>query len=316
LVLPGAAYFAWRWSYYGQFLPNTFYVKAGHSPSLESVLSFGHFLSLYLMLPALFVVLTGALTGRREFARLRALVWRPVEWSARSVVVACFTGFVFVVLAQYLSSSLIMNVSHRFFVPFHPIFLVALALLAQASTEAPETAHELHSVRSTQIRWGASGLVLVAFAALMFQQLHKELDYTREYLLLIEEQHLPAGTFLREAVPADEWLIVHIDAGAIPYASGLRTVDFGGLNDEVLSHGLSAREQVEYFYSRDAGALVFSSYSWDRLDRPSADLIYQDPRFENYVLVRKCRSRGELSKNYHEFVYLRRDLIRDESQTP
>ncbi|NIM98931.1 MAG: hypothetical protein GTO24_12870 [candidate division Zixibacteria bacterium] len=31
-LVPFLVYFAWRWSYYGRFLPNTYYIKLGHGP--------------------------------------------------------------------------------------------------------------------------------------------------------------------------------------------------------------------------------------------------------------------------------------------
>jgi hypothetical protein len=111
-------------------------------------------------------------------------------------------------------------------------------------------------------------------------------------------------------VPDTEWLIVHIDAGAIPFVSQLPTVDFGGLNDERLSRGMSVNDAVDYFYSFRPGAVVFTSYDWDKVEHGyQAAQITGDPRFEQYVLMRKYRTTSK--KNYYEFVFLRKDLLKD-----
>jgi len=120
----------------------------------------------------------------------------------------------------------------------------------------------------------------------------------------------PAGMFLARHVPESEWLIVHFDAGAIPFFSGLRTVDFGGLTDEYLAHNQSAsvKDRVNYFFAKRPGAVVFTSYEWERVNHGhEASTIISDPRFKRYKLVNKFAN--STGKKYYEFVFLRDDLL-------
>ena len=122
---------------------------------------------------------------------------------------------------------------------------------------------------------------------------------------------IPADKFLRENVPANEWLVVHYDAGAIPFYSKLKTIDFGMINDEFLAHNknINMGERVDYFYSRNPGALVFVSHDRDYVKHSgAADFIISDKRFEDYSLVKKFGSNAK--DDYFQFVFLRNDLIR------
>lgn len=98
---------------------------------------------------------------------------------------------------------------------------------------------------------------------------------------LLADVHIPAGAFLREHVPAHEWIVVVVDAGAIPYVSGLKTVDFGGLNDEFLSRRfidkIPSARIVDYFYARNPAALVFTSRSRDFVIGPEPVPVTDDP---------------------------------------
>jgi hypothetical protein len=110
-------------------------------------------------------------------------------------------------------------------------------------------------------------------------------------------------------------LIVYGDAGAIPYYSKLRTVDFGQLNDEYLARrrpDLAARS--EYFFSRNAGVAVITSYRKDKLERDKElEHITRDPRFNRFALVKVFES--GCNRDYFEFVYFRKDMPTFGSQT-
>ena len=100
------------------------------------------------------------------------------------------------------------------------------------------------------------------------------------------------------------------DAGAIPYYSGLETLDFGGLNDEFLSRRWIERmpdaKVADYFYAADCGAVVVTSRDWERVKAEGVAGIFDDPRFDRYTLVRRYRSAAV--QDYFELVFLRRDL--------
>lgn len=124
------------------------------------------------------------------------------------------------------------------------------------------------------------------------------------------EMNIQAGLYLKHRVPDSEWLVVHKDAGAISYYSGLRTVDFGAINDEYLAHNKNAslKERVNYFFLKNPGAVVFTTYEWNRVSHGTeAMAIISDPRF-NYKLVRKFGN--SLGLQYYEIVFLRGDLLK------
>lgn len=270
-VLPGLVYFVWRWSYYGQFLPNTFYVKAAHGLRFGSAVMLAKFAIAYLALPGVAVLISGV--------RLR-----------RSWLWGMTFAFVSVVFAFYLASDLLMNYSHRFFVPFYPL-LLALAIWL--------TGHRRRA-------WVL--VLLVAQLAVHVGLLSNEIDFARRYRQLLADEHMQAGEFVRSSVPASEWLAVVIDAGAIPWLSDLPTLDVGGLNDEALARGADAAER---FYGIRPGAAVFTSRAWDHLEASvqPGRAIAGDVRFGDYVLMQRFRSAAR--DGYYLFVYVRRDLVRN-----
>jgi len=223
-----------------------------------------------------------------------------------------------IILAVYLNSRLLMNFSHRFFVPFYPLALIGLASLCPTSSgpagldpaarrTAESTGARVRHAWQTALPLALLGLQL-AYNAVMF--FGAEADYVRSYRTLIADEHVPAGQFLHRAVPEDEWVVVHVDAGAIPYYSKRPTIDFGGLTDRFLARTRSLPERVDYAFAHDPAAFVFTSYRWDRVDHgEEADRIVKDPRFRRYRLVRKYRTEAPGLESYYEFVFLREDLV-------
>jgi hypothetical protein len=170
---------------------------------------------------------------------------------------------------------------------------------------------------SLPVRYASTIVIVGMLACFQFgyhiKKLPEEMRFAREQISLQEHEHNLIGKILRQTIPASEWLVVYMDAGAIPYFSGLRTVDFGALNDEYLARSNAAlSERIDYFYARNPGAVVFTSTNKDRVDYgEEVAAIVADPRFQEYTLAKKYLSPLPLSKdyqNYHEFLFLRKDL--------
>lgn len=307
-LLPGLAYFLWRMNYYGQLLPNTFYAKWSGRFSWDSITDAARFASRYMALPSALCViavcsgLTGPSGNRLSVERLsirqRFSVWAVPFLGA---------GFAVVVLLQYWHSALIMNYSGRFFAPLLPIGLV---LCAMATNEAvSRTTRSGRDLKQTILNTLLVSLVCIQLI-MNLAMLRSEISFADSTRELLEGEHIQVGTFLRAAVPPDEWLVVIVDAGAIPYYSGLKTVDFGGLNDEFLSHRfrnrIPSRAILDYLYGHRPGVIVFTSKSEARIDGPEPIAIDMDPRFSDYVLVRSFGADSWL--NYFELVFFRKDL--------
>lgn len=311
-IIPGGFYFIWRWNYYGQLLPNTFYAKRSdhfRNSSVEYWKSFVETNMTFLLVGILIVGLVLIETSRNHEERW----WRDLSLGIRPTLLAglIFTG---VVITQYCHSKLIMNYSHRFFMPFLPLFFIGWIFVLSRSFRILRE----FIFASPIVRWitcAALGICLYGQIRANMARLPGEARFAAKYMKLMEDVHIKAGNYIKKNVPASEWMAVYIDAGHIPYLSGLRTIDFGKLNDETLARNNSATDAANYFYSFRPGVAVFTSSRWNELSPGGSDmrnavyLIIRDDRFLDYVLVKKYRT--DARRNYYEFVYFRKDLVQD-----
>lgn len=310
-VFPGLIYVAWRWSYYGQILPNTYYAKSYpggfNRESLNAAIDF--FLT-YIALSAAGALVLVVLEPDFIFKRLKDKTILPSRMQLAAYGAAC--AFVLLVFLQYLRSRLLMDYSFRFFVPFFPILLVGVGIAAQYGLTALNRSRMEKPIRFRLVQILLAGCLLVQIANFGIQ-LRSETRFVSDNQRLLADEHIAIGQLLEKRIPNSEWLVAYIDSGAIPFFSKLKTVDFGGLNDNFLSKGVSDKDAVEYFYSFHPGAVVFTSYSWDTVVAdPRAKLIVSDPRFKEYQLYQKYRTReGSLYDDYYELVYIRKDLLSD-----
>ena len=308
-ALPFGLYYLWRYDYYGTLLPNTFYVKTVSSLSLVTAMEAARFLLRYFGAPMV-VALIWCLVEADQLA----LYWRSkqssIKWWSMLYSGGAMASFCALLLLQYSRSHLTMNYAYRFYIPFLPLFWFGLAFLIDQGVETLERAAPHKTIRSRL-------LIIVSFLLVIYQLVFAGLKFKEEWLFASNEQamlaaeHIAVGNFLRSVLPSHEWLVVYIDAGAIPYFSKLKTVDFGGLNDAALARGqLSAAERVNYLFAHNPGAIVITSTEADKLsygEEPEA--IIKDARFiKNYSLAQKFLAPPSIKQNYHEFVYIRNDL--------
>lgn len=204
----GAAYFGWRWSYYGHLFPNTFYVKFGNVDAgaiwLENTVP--------VLLPLL-------------LCTVALLIRRDTRWSG---VVLCAT--VGATYLTYMVSGPTMDYLYRFAYHAFPVLCLAAGLL----------------VGPVRRWWLASGIgaVAVGWVAVTGVQA-PDLALIANYGPDLARAHVPIGQGLARAdVPADLRTLAVGDAGAIPYYSGWTTVDFIGLNDEPVAHGADVTDRV------------------------------------------------------------------------
>jgi arabinofuranosyltransferase len=308
-VVPGLIYLAWKVHYYGELLPNTYYAKV-HSGGFNtaSLDALADFASKSLLFPLLVALALLLLDPARSWHNLKGRLVLP-----RLALVGAAGGvFVLVVFVFYALSELIMNFSHRFFMPFFPLLLVFLAVLFDLGAANLAHVRSQPHARYRRLRLSFAVLALALILpkpALEYPlALVGQMRFTRDMKNLLSHEHIPAGQFIAAHLPESEWLIVHDDAGAIPYYAGLKTVDYGRINDRYLArHTLSDQEIADYFYGYNAGVAVFTSTDWENLVRPKADAIIRDARFGRYTLAQKFRTPGY--EDYYEFVYLRNDLF-------
>ena len=294
-VAPALLYYGWRTLYYGDWLPNTFYVKSfsgGINP--RSVRSLLVVVRDHALLPSLalaaFAALAGT-SGRQRAARR----WRR-DWPLWLSIVL----FTLAVTASNLRAMLWMNYADRL---WFPLFLpVWMALLAFASALWPAAAGRRH-----RLALGVAMLACLGQVAFMARAWPTDLHYVQRYHDAIESAARPAALHLQRLLPPNERVAV-IDAGIIPYLSMRPALDLGGLNDRALAHNFSVDGAVERFFADQPGAFVIVVPPRQLADSPSIPgRIVRDPRFSRYRLVEAIPAAGAARGNT-AMIYLREDL--------
>ena len=294
-LAPALAVLALRVGYFGHLLPNTFYAKpviGFHREALAPLLGLGR----YLVPPlAVAVVATLARVGHLGASKLP----RSFLLTAAAGVVAAA-----IVCTEYARTALSEGYSFRFHAPLLALIAPALGAWFDLSLDA------LHRHVRALVLAGVFAVEGAAFARSLVAQRTFAADYAR----CLEDEHGRAASLITRLVPPGETLAVYVDAGLVPYRTGLRAVDFGGLSDEHLARDhLDDRAFVDAFFGANAGALLFTSHEATRLrenDDPRAEAIAADPRFERYVLVSAFATEAPLCVAYFQRVYVRRDLAR------
>lgn len=205
----GAAYFAWRWSYYGYPFPNTYYVKFGNITAGTAWLE----TTTWLYAPLL--VLTAAL-----------FLWRHTR---KAGLVLCAT--VLTTSLTYVVSGPTMDYIHRFAFHTFPVLCLGTGLAAGAITRSAGRAW------LATIAGAVTGAFAIGWVAVVGLQA-PDLPVVANYGPDLARAHVAIGQGLAKAdIPAAARIIAIHDAGAMSYYSGWRTVDFIGLNDEAIAHG-------------------------------------------------------------------------------
>jgi hypothetical protein len=210
------AYFAWRYTTYDYFFPNTYYAKVGdgmdqYDRGLDHVSAFMREYSVWLL----------ALT--------------PVALALTSMRRAP-TFYVFTMLLAYAGYVVYVGgdslLRFRFFAPMMPLIYVlittaAAALIANVRVE-----------RDASHRTILGGIALGGAALLLFT-LQASTNGLGAIGSLAErnavEDRVEIGRWLRANVP-DDTVIAVVPAGAIPYESRLETIDMLGINNEHIAH--------------------------------------------------------------------------------
>jgi len=207
-VVVGAGYFAWRWSYFGYLLPNTFYIKFGNLASGQHWLQ----VTAAVLLPLL--VLTGSLVLRRPagpgllLAATVGLCWLPYALSGPSM--------------DYLD---------RFAYHAVPVLCLGAAL----ALDHPDVRRRLAAV----IAVGAVGWTAVA--GVTADDARTIVNYGAD----LQRAHAAIGAGLAAAdIPPAARTVAVSDAGVINYESDWRSLDYIGLNDEGIAHGESPDQAV------------------------------------------------------------------------
>ena len=209
-VLVGG-WLAWKLVYYHNLLPNTFYAKA---PALASLARGCYYLALFIGTYFLFLLIPSAM---RAVGRLR----QTAESGPRvlALLTALWFGYLFVFGGDF--------VEFRMLVPVMP-FLFILIVWALFGVVAK---------RSLRAALLASVVAGSLFHGVLYGRgvLKRDPESVRQlagHLTSPDQNWVGVGRALGQAFgPESDVTIATTAAGAIPYYSGMRTVDMLGLND-------------------------------------------------------------------------------------
>lgn len=251
-VLPGLAYFLWRWNYFGVLLPLPFYIKTGGSglPGWGMVSAFGIFalanLGLYLGL---------GLFGEKRAVGMVLLLVLPD-------------------LLFFLLSHPIMEYNYRFVYPLLPLLLVLAGmglelLLAQIDLLARASRAQVLRRHAWLAGSWVGLLALAMFAGQNLPRTGELINHKLEYAQGMLRSHVAIGQALAQAAHDEKGpVLAVVDAGAMPYYSGWRTLDIMGLNDPGIA--LAQVEREKYIFDQNPDVLVLTSNDLNVYTRDSA----------------------------------------------
>jgi arabinofuranosyltransferase len=273
LTFAYGAYFLWRWRYFGMFLPNTFYARAGFSAAsfatrVRGVLPF----LAYTALP----VAAAWVPGRRERNHGARLLWIALT--------ACLV-LAFVARREWMPG-------FRYELPF-----AVLAWLLFAGTWFNYIKKRRKAVA------GALTAAVIMYAAIPGVFLFKEVSYTEG----LDRAHVALGKWLARAAPAGSSLATW-DMGALPYYSELPVIydlnPEGLLSRETTRYGY----RPEYFLSRRPTYFVLYSSEPDRVAVPPGH--WTRAYYESPILADEYKYlfAFTMGRDYDMRVYVRRDV--------
>ena len=251
----------WKLDYYGNLLPNTFHAKVASGPSsIRGVIYLGYFMGSYGWLP--FVVLS-LVRIRHEEARsfwMRLCIILTAIWLVYVVLVGgCFMEFRLLVPVLPFMVIVMIGTLSKTLQPAGRLAIVAGLVLMSLFHQATFTGkYGVESIRGLQghIRYGR------------WEQIGKQL-----------------GNIFGGLTPGIT--IATTASGAIPYYSGLKTIDMLGLNDEWIARhghiwgtrpGHQRGATAEYIRDRDVNIVVGHPQVM-RLDREVESYPLRDAAF-------------------------------------
>ena len=253
-IIPALVFMAWRYSYYGYLLPNTFYAKTGSSLEYYSAgLDYTWtFLKSYGFYGLFLLIALYTLTSKERFYSYLYLV----------MIFVVFTLYVIFVGGDVLRPN-------RFFVPMMPVFFIlvqeGLAMLTELFDKKREMA--------------LGAIIGIAFTAgFSYYTYSKEAEVIKGYADLekgLVEKMKITGTWLKtkQQQAGKPLTVAATTIGAISYYSEVILVDMLGLTDKEVAHNpkpipeISSKDvgwrernyNVEYIMSRKPDFIYFST---------------------------------------------------------
>lgn len=208
------SYFAWRWWYFGELMPNTYHAKVtgGREQWINGFIGLRQWA---LAQPLFALALLGAAV--LSWRQLSSRPWRSNRWNpgllAVTLITVGYTAYVVTVGGDFMPF-------FRFFLPLAPLYAVLTSRVVSAVLPAEATPRRV-------VLAALVGVHIVASVA-------SEQDLRAFVAHRTTVVGLTVGEHLEKTLPTDALIGVNT-AGAIPYASGLPTIDMLGLTDKAIA---------------------------------------------------------------------------------
>ncbi|HKY34157.1 MAG TPA: hypothetical protein VJV23_16630 [Candidatus Polarisedimenticolia bacterium] len=276
LVLPGLAYFAWRWWYFGFPLPNTFYVKSSEGwLNHASAARIARFSVRFCAAPLLL-----------------GLLWLPRAPAQKRRAWLALAGVALFGMLLYLKFAMIQDLGFRFLFPS----FAALLLLSAPALDGLLPRLREKSLGPASAASAALALVLAASGPWMVRASGYRGAFDDRYTI---------GVLLSELAAARPTMVA-TEAGYLPYLSRWRAVDPFGLNDEhIAHHGLTQ----DYLFSQSPDLVMFhvdTPHYAERWTPPGADrweemtkLLHRFTGANGYELAGVIPKSGRPEDGYH-----------------
>lgn len=243
-LVPIFAYVVFRFLYFRDIFPNTYYAKAGGSIYVRLRVGAGYARSVWLVLLSS-AVASLTLIRRGTAARKHGASFVLI------LVTACLLIFVIV----WGGGDWMWN--YRL---LSPVIFLIICLVMILTTEMlngrTADGSELPAFAMAAILWISLGMLLYGTKTIRFQDLmagsrgqHISYGEIQEGTMVAASRNV--GLYLKEHCP-DGALIAVNHAGALPYYSNLSTLDMTGLNDHHIAHNVSGGLHQKY----DAGYVL------------------------------------------------------------
>lgn len=234
LSVPGlviiSIWIVWKYNYYGDVVPNTYYAKIGANSSSVLIWAKGlafviFFAAAYFLLPSLLLLVKW---------RQVTFILRKIKFQIDFIVLAVLIVLLYNAYFIYVGGDFM---EFRFQVPLMPIYLLLMFSVVS----------RLELVRLFTI--------LLVVSSILYSVLFKgaisgfeSISYLKNHISMERQDWRGIGEELREMFGNEAVTIAVSPAGAIPYFSGLRTIDMLGLNDVwVAKNGLKYKNTPGHY---------------------------------------------------------------------
>jgi hypothetical protein len=280
---------AWAQSYYGSWLPNTFYAKTGAGLAnvpqglryLRNFIAASSLLSLFVLYPLLF-----------RFRRLDRV-----------------ERLLFLIIGIWLLNITIQGgdnmVGFRAYLPIIPVLCV-LAVYLFRDVDPRRFGYGLAMVCLCQLFVYNSGYAVGS-------SWNYDVKFHATQWRRILPQRIDIANHLKERLPANALIAVNA-AGTIPYYSELPTIDMLGLNNVYIARHGGRDRSLPYGHQAGDGLYVMrqkpAALMFGGMGNTAADLFLGDRQIETTREFRMYYRLGKLPHGYHVYVRSERRMER------